>query len=191
MFAWKQADHHPLYCSLLKKDNGGQMKRFLFLAWLVPAVGMAQTDFDFLIGQHDVTLHAWTGNGWTPPRPVNAEWHGERGLRDAVIQDEWFDPDPKQGGSGINIRMFDAAAQDWKMMWISTSGKQVQDLRAKLIDGVLTMWQVYPEREGWKAEFEVLDQCRWARADYVEQDGEWMPRFRLVATRRDCVIDAG
>ncbi len=28
--------------------------------------------FAFLIGDHEVALHAWTGDAWTPPRPVSA-----------------------------------------------------------------------------------------------------------------------
>ena len=157
------------------------------IALLIPLHAIGNSDFDFLIGEHDVTLHAWTGSGWSPPRPVNAEWHGHKSLRNQVIQDEWFDPNPGQETSGINIRMYDEQANEWKMMWISTSGKQVQDLRAGSIDGVLTMWQVYPERVGWKAEFENLDKCRWARADYVKQkSGSWQPQFRLVATKRAC-----
>jgi hypothetical protein len=64
----------------------------------------------------------------------------------------------------------------------------VQDLRAEMRDGVLTMWQVHPERPGWKAEFEVLDGERWARVSYTRPDatGDWVPQFRLVATRRPC-----
>lgn len=163
------------------------MKVLPALILLLPALAHANTAFDFLIGEHDVTLHAWTGSGWTPPRPVNAEWHGRKALRDEVIQDEWFDPNPNSPSSGINVRMYDADQNLWKMMWISTTSKQVQELHAQTIDGVLTMWQVMPERPGWKAEFEVLDDCRWARADYVEQSaGDWQPQFRLVATKRGC-----
>ncbi len=158
----------------------------MLIMLVIPLSSVANKDFDFLLGEHDVTLHAWTGTAWTPPRPINAQWHGRRGLRDLVIEDEWFDPDPTRGGSGINVRMFDAEAGDWKMMWISTNTKQVQDLRAKVVDDTLTMWQIYPERQGWKAEFEILSDCRWARVDYIKKEGIWLPNFRLVATRRGC-----
>ena len=143
----------------------------------------SDSDFDFLLGEHDVTLHAWTGDGWTPPRPQNAEWHGYKGLRDAVIIDEWFDP---QAGNGINVRMYDAEEKIWHMMWVSTNGKQVQDLRAQVREGTLTMWQAYPERPNWHAEFSSIDACTWAREDGVTKDGDWQPRFRLVATKRNC-----
>ncbi|NKC01087.1 MAG: hypothetical protein GKR90_21690 [Pseudomonadales bacterium] len=162
-------------------------KLWLMLLTLgLPHSGFTNSEFDFLLGEHDVTLHAWTGSNWTPPRPTNAEWHGRRGLRDLVIEDEWFDADPKNGNSGINVRMFDAEDGDWKMMWISSSTKQVQDLRAKTIDGTLTMWQVYPEREGWKAEFEVLSNCQWQRVDYTKNEDGWQRKFKLVASRREC-----
>lgn len=140
--------------------------------------------FDFLIGEHDVTLHAWAGSTWTPPRPINAIWNGKRGLQDEVIYDEWIDP---QNGKGVNVRIFDKAQAVWKMMWVSTSSYQVQDLRAEMRDGVLTMWQVYPVREGWHAQFKLLGRCKWAREDFqVSEDGETVPQFRLAATRRGC-----
>ena len=83
--------------------------------------------------------------------------------------------------------MYDPDSGVWKMMWIATPARQVQDLRAEVRNGRLTMWQVYPPREGWKAEFEILDACRWARVSYLQEaDGSWTPQFRLAATRREC-----
>lgn len=144
--------------------------------------------FGFMVGDHEVTLHGWTGSAWTPPRKLNARWQGWYGLQGHAIYDEWIDPDPDQGGLGVNVRMFDPQAGLWKMMWIATSGLQVQDLRAEVRDGVLTMWQVYPPREGWKAEFEIIDTRRWARVSYLRgEDGAWQPQYRLVATRVECV----
>ena len=70
---------------------------------------------------------------------------------------------------------------------VSTAGHQVQDLRAELKDGQLTMWQVYPERPGWKAVFEQIDENRWARVSYQQdEEGAWQPQFRLEATRAPC-----
>ena len=144
----------------------------------------ASTQFDFLIGDHDVTLHAWAGTGWTPPRPVNARWRGWRGLDEQAIYDEWQDP---QSGVGVNVRMYDPDAGLWKMMWISTTDRQPQDLRAELRGERLVMWQLYPPRPGWKAEFETIDACRWARVSYTESEPDsWQPQFRLVASKRDC-----
>lgn len=160
------------------------MRMFVACALLLGVSwSQASTDFDFLLGEHDVALHAWTPAGWSPPRPVNAQWHGRRGLRDAVIIDEWFDP---QAGDGVNVRLYDQEEQLWHMMWISTNGKQVQDLRAEVRDGKLIMWQVYPERPDWRAEFIQLNHCAWAREDGKMVDGSWQPGFRLVATKREC-----
>lgn len=147
--------------------------------------------FDFLIGRYEMTLHAWTGDGWTPARPVNALWEGWYGLDGRAIVDEWFDLDTTNGRPptrGVNVRVFDPGEGLWKMMWIAEPTYQVQDLRAEMRDGVLTMWQIYPERPGWKAEFEITDEDHWARIGYQEDEetGEWTPLFRLAATRVPC-----
>ena len=143
--------------------------------------------FHFMIGQHDVDLHAWNGHAWTPPRPQGAQWNGWYGLSGMAVYDEWIDPDANRGGLGVNVRVYDQANEQWKMMWVATWTLQVQDLRAALVDGVLTMWQVYPERPGWKAEFSVLDAHSWQRVDYNQDaQGVWQPGFKLVATRTGC-----
>lgn len=158
---------------------------------LNPHAPIATKQFDFLVGDFEVTLHAWRNNAWTPPRPTKARWNGWYGLEGMAIVDEWFDPDPAanpKGGRGINVRMFDEKEQQWKMMWMHTTNKSTQDLRAKMIDGVLTMWQVHPERPNFRAEFEVIDENRWARVSFVpgEKEDEWLPQFRLEATRIAC-----
>lgn len=118
---------------------------------------------------------------------------GVGALGGLAVIDEWFHPDPAQDPDaprGINVRIYDPEAGEWDMMWIATGAHQVQDLRAKMIDGVLTMWQVYPERADFKAEFEVYDQDHWARLEYTRNDGgEWEPRFKLAASRIPCTGD--
>ncbi len=151
-----------------------------------PAITSPAQQFDFLVGQHEVTLHAWLGDTWSPARPINARWNGWRGLQGRAIYDEWFDPDPGRNSMGVNVRLYDADENIWKMMWISTADHEVKELRAQMRDEVLTMWQVHPPREGWKAEFKQLDEARWAREDFSLSAGLWRPGFRLVATRIDC-----
>ena len=59
-----------------------------------------------------------------------------------VLEDEWYDPDPgldPDSGRGINVRLYDAEEDTWKMMRIATGSKQVQDLRAEMRNGKLTM----------------------------------------------------
>jgi hypothetical protein len=145
--------------------------------------------FGFLIGEFDIALHGWQGDGWSPPRSVGARWNGRYGLNGMAIYDEWFDPGPDAdvGVWGVNVRTFDPAAEMWKMMWISLPSREVQDMRAAERDGTLTMWQVYPERPDWKAEFEVIDDDHWARVSFVRDDaGAWTPQYRLAATRIPC-----
>lgn len=159
-----------------------------------PSAPAEWSEFGFLIGDYQIELHAWLGSGWSPPQPgVTARWNGRYGLGGMAIVDEWFNPDPAQDQNaqrGINVRMYDPEAAEWDMMWVATGGHQVQDLRAKLIDGKLTMWQVYPERDDFKAEFEVTDADHWARIEYAKSEsGDWAPRFKLAASRIPCKED--
>lgn len=152
------------------------------------------SQFGFLIGDYTITLHQMQGDQWSPPRPgTPARWNGWYGLEGMAIVDEWFHVDPgpaPEAPRGINVRMYDPDAEEWDMMWISTTGKQVQDLRAKVIDGVLTMWQVYPERADFKAEFYVIDEHHWDRITYAkDEDGNWIETFKLSAARMPCLAD--
>lgn len=148
-------------------------------------------EFSFLIGDFTVTLHGWRDDAWTPPRPgAPARWNGRYGLEGMAIVDEWFDPDPgfESGASrGINVRIYDPDEAEWKMMWIATATKVVQDLRARLQDGHLTMWQVSPERPDFQAVFERIDDDHWVRIQYqLNEAGDWLPRVKLAATRIPC-----
>lgn len=76
------------------------------------------------------------------------------------------------------------------MMWIATGGRQVQDLRAKVIDGKLTMWQVYPERPNFRAYFERTGPDSWHRIHLEpDENGNWVNKYKLAATRIPCPAD--
>lgn len=149
------------------------------------------SQFAFLIGDYKITLHRWLGEDWSPPQPgKTARWNGRYGLGGMAIVDEWYNPDPAQdpdGPRGVNVRMYDPEAEEWDMMWVASPGRQVQDLRAKVIDGKLTMWQVYPERPNFRAEFNVIDADHWNRVGYdKDESGEWIKTFLLSASRIPC-----
>jgi hypothetical protein len=156
-----------------------------------PAAPAEIEQFEFLIGDYTVRFHAWQGDTWSPPQPgTSARWNGWYGLGGMAIVDEWFNPDPgidPDAPRGINVRMYDDKAQEWDMMWIATGANQVQDLRAQVKDGALTMWQVYPDRPDFKAIFEIEDDDHWARISFNKNDkGEWQKQFKLAATRIPC-----
>ena len=119
-----------------------------------------------------------------------ARWNGRYILGGMAIEDEWYDPDPGFDPAtprGVNIRMWDSDAGEWDMMWVHTSGKQVQDLRAGMVDGELTMWQAYPERPNFRATFHRLSADSWERITYARDEaGEWAKQFSLRATRIPC-----
>lgn len=156
-----------------------------------PSAPEELSQFAFLIGDYKINLHAWQGDQWSPPQPgVTARWNGYYGLGGMAIVDEWYHPDPAQQADsprGINVRMYDPEAEEWDMMWIASGAHQVQDLRARIIDGVLTMWQVYPERPDFRAEFEITDADHWARIAYKkDENGDWVKTFKLAASRIPC-----
>lgn len=147
--------------------------------------------FSFLIGDYEISSHAWNAGSWTPPRPgPRARWNGWYGLDGMAIYDEWYDPDPGLDPSaprGVNVRVYDTDKAEWQMMWIHTGARRVQDLRAEMRDGKLTMWQEYPERPNFLAEFVVEDKDHWHRVSFTKDDeGEWVPQFKLAATRIPC-----
>lgn len=152
------------------------------------------SQFDFLIGDFTITAHAWRGDRWSPPRPgVPARWNGYYGLGGRTIVDDWYDRDPgmqPDTTGGTNIRLWDAEDGEWDMMWIHTNSKQVQDLRAKLIDGKLTMWRIYPSDREMNAYFERTGPNSWHRISLTKNEaGEWVPQFKLAATRIPCPED--
>ncbi len=156
-----------------------------------PQAAAELAQFEFLIGDFSIASHIWQVDKWSPPRPgPKARWNGHYGLGGMAIVDEWYDPDPAHdpmAPRGINVRIYDAASSQWKMMWVATGAAQVQDLRAEMRDGVLTMWQVYPTREDFKAEFIVEDADHWHRISYRrDAAGDWAPQYKLAATRLPC-----
>lgn len=147
--------------------------------------------FDFLIGDFEITSHAMTPNGWSPPRPgPRARWNGWYSMGGMMITDEWYDPDPganPDAPRGVNVRMFDEASKEWKMMWVATGAARVQDLRAKADGEKVRMWQVYPTQIDLVADFFVEDEDHWHRISYIQDEaGEWQPQFKLRATRLTC-----
>ena len=147
--------------------------------------------FEFLIGDFDITSHVMTPSGWSPPRPgPHARWNGWWGLEGKMIYDEWFDTDPgldPNSPRGVNVRFYDDQESVWKMMWISDAGRSVLDLRAEMRNDKLTMWQVYPNEIDLVADFTVEDEDHWYRVSYTKNDdGDWVPQFKLRATRIPC-----
>ena len=156
-----------------------------------PAAPAQIDQFAFLIGDFDITSHIMTPNGWSPPRPgAHARWNGWWGLGGMMIYDEWYDPDPgydPESPRGVNVRFFDDQASVWKMMWISDTGRRVQDMRAELREGKLTMWQVYPTEIELVADFTIEDEDHWYRVSYTkDEEGAWVPQYKLRATRIPC-----
>jgi len=159
-----------------------------------PLVAAELAQFDFLIGDFTISAHAWQNGAWSPPRPgIPSRWNGRYGLGGFSIIDDWYGRDPGMQPDtprGTNIRMWDADAGEWDMAWIHTGTNQVQDLRAKMEGGKLTMWQAYPERPGFRAYFERTGPDSWHRISLIpDEKGGWTPQFKLAAVRIPCPED--
>lgn len=149
--------------------------------------------FDFLIGDFAITVFRWVEGQWQEV-PFSqygpARWNGRYALGGMAIADEWYDRDPgldPAAPRGINIRMWDDEAQEWDMTWLYTGNHQGTDLRARIEDGRLTMWQVYPERPDFRAYFERYSPDSWARIALApDAEGNWHKTIKLQATRIAC-----
>lgn len=158
---------------------------------LNPRAPAETRQFEFLVGHYQIHLHAWQGDAWSPPQPgVTARWNGWYGLGGMAIYDEWYNPDPAQnaeGNHGVNVRLYDDEENVWKMMWIATANKTVQNLRAEMQGGVLTMWQLSPERPDFKANFKVHDSDHWERISFTkDEEANWVKQYKLAASRLPC-----
>ncbi len=146
--------------------------------------------FEFLLGDWTIELRRWTDNGWSPPRPQPARWHGRYALGGYAIYDEWFDVDPTLAPDtkrGANLRVYDRDAKRWSMTWLHTAGNVGTVLAAEIRAGVLTMWQTHPVDDSWEAEFVVENATEWVRTRYQKDaSGQRTPQFQLTARRAPC-----
>jgi hypothetical protein len=157
-----------------------------------PSAPSELAQFSFLIGDYTIDAQAWAGKDWTAPGqvPVPARWNGWYGLDGMAIYDEWYTQDPgvnAETARGVNVRFYDDKNKEWKMMWTSSGTLQPQDLRAEIRNGVLTMWQVYPDRPNFKAEFFSVDDDNWYRISYTkDENNNWVKQYKLSAKRLKC-----
>jgi hypothetical protein len=144
--------------------------------------------WDFLIGDHTVDLRFWQDGEWGAP-VAQAEWNGWWGLGGHAIMDEWFGPvrpDGTPGNKGVNVRVWDADVEVWRMTWQATAGAVAAIYESEVRDdGFMHMWQTNPaEEQETGAWFEITGEDTWTRVQQVrDAEGNWVPQFRLDATR--------
>ena len=160
-----------------------------------PAADMPEAfgQFAFIIGDFTVGIRPWDSEAqaWGEA-PYYARWNGYYGMGGRAIIDEWFDPGfgyRPQSGVGINVRVYDEAAGLWKTAWQHTSTPGVSELYQQVReDGLLALWQVYPEVPEQNVYFEQFSADHWGRITRVRdpETGEWVNGTLLDAVRADC-----
>jgi len=148
------------------------------------------SQFEFLIGNFRIEARQWTGEAFSDGY-LEAQWNGYWGLGGRAVIDEWFGPQvsPDRPRSfGVNVRYFDPDKGRWSMVWQATSGAALILEAEQGEDGVLRMWQVYPEPATERfIYFEIYDEGHWARIDgQVLEDGTHLPQFKLEAHEVPC-----
>ncbi len=153
-----------------------------------PAEGMPPEfdQFKFIIGDFDINVRKMTEDGWSDPIG-KARWNGRYSLGGQAIMDWWHG---SGGGGGVNLRMYDPKLGEWRTAWQATGNFETRDLRQKIWpeDGLLHLWQVYPEAPERNLYFETYNDGRWARIDQRKdpETGEWKPVFMLEAVPAAC-----
>lgn len=158
-----------------------------------PRAGMpaAFAQYGFLIGDFEIRIHLWLGDRWSDQYRT-ARWTGRYILGGRAIMDEWYPFDPEanpETPGGVNIRMYDADEDLWKLMWMRSDQLVPTALRSKVeADGKMHLWRVYPTPETRKIVFETYGKDRWARFDYARgpDGGDWVPKYKYEARRRPC-----
>lgn len=151
------------------------------------------SQFEFLLGSFRSDLFTWDQNtGDWAVEPLNvALWEGEYILNGMGIADYWYTADPAEApetNRGVNTRIYNPATGEWSMTW-NTWGDNPQTtiLTAKMIDGVLTMWQTIPEPEQKRvSEFVIHSDDHWTRFTYLEANGQRSPFFKIESYRNPC-----
>ncbi len=158
-----------------------------------PLAAPETAQFEFLLGSFQSMIFPWdpTAQEWLDEPIRTALWEGEYILDGTGISDYWYGLDPTQNpdtGRGINTRIYDSEKGEWNMTWNSWGpGSAFVLLKAKMIDGVLTMWQAYPEAEQKRvSEFIVNSPDHWTRFTYLEQDNNKVPLFKIESYRMPC-----
>ncbi len=149
--------------------------------------------FEFLIGNYRIEARVWQDDAFSQGH-IEAAWNGWWGLNGWAVIDEWFGPQTSPDvppNLGVNVRIYDSENERWNMVWQQTANTNSRVLQAEQgEDGVLRMWQVYPEPTSERfIYFEIYDDAHWARIQgVVQEDGTHLPQYRLDAFEVPCEV---
>jgi len=146
--------------------------------------------FEFLIGNFRIEARRWADEAFSEGY-LEAQWNGRWGLDGRVVIDDWFGPQisPEAPRNfGTNVRYFNPETGRWSMVWQATNGSAMVLEAEQGEDGVLRMWQVYPEPTTERQiHFEIYGDDHWARIDGgVDENGNFTPQLKLEAFAVPC-----
>jgi hypothetical protein len=106
-----------------------------------PDLSIDNNLFGWLVGSWDVEVHDFESDG--ARRVTNGEWHFAWVLEGRAIQDVFVTPkrDERSLGAmptnryGTTLRIFDAASEVWRLVWINPVRNDVDMLTTRRADG--------------------------------------------------------
>jgi hypothetical protein len=148
--------------------------------------------FDFWIGEWDVTPNAATAQPDTPPSAAGRKPASnvvERAHNGCVLIENW---DDRAGGTGQSFNLYDRVSKRWHQTWVDSNGG-LHEYWGELKDGQMVfMGQVplpatsrFQGRRTIRLSFIPMgpDQVR-QFSESLNSDGTWSVNYDLIYTRR-------
>ncbi len=137
-----------------------------------PDAPLELEQFGRLGGPWDCSIYYLQQDGSWQPRAGGARWTFSYALGGHAITDIW-EPEPDEeypGSIGMNMRVFDAKADLWRIAWTTVDQARFDLYEASYEDGDIIMWgqgpdhqvrvtfyNVRPQQFDWKYEFSATD----------------------------------
>jgi hypothetical protein len=158
---------------------------------LTPSAPPETAQFGQLVGIWDITDETLQQDG-TWQTGEGAEWIWYYTLDGYAIQDDWIAPPrsvptsetPRQYGT--NLRIYNPAAQQWDLTWISNTDRKLSTFTATEEGSTLVMRGTHASGNDARITFFDMTNTtfEWKLA-FGQDDGSWLEVYRIHAVRRE------